>query len=106
MSGVGWGEEDREEHHGGGGGELHQADVRVLATLLNPCSPPSPPPDLSPQLSSILMRIIRTLSESDSGHQREEQKRRLQLQWKESDGNVDQLVFRKQKDLSRVMQVR
>ena len=52
------------------------------------------------------MRIIRTLSESDSGQQREEQKRRLQLQWKESDAIVDQLVLRKQKEITKVMQVR
>lgn len=51
------------------------------------------------------MRIIRTLSESDSGEQREEQKRRLQNQFRESDQLVDQLVFQKQKELSKVMQV-
>ena len=51
------------------------------------------------------MRIIRTLSESDSGEQREEQKRLLQNQFRESDQIIDQLVFKKQKELSKVMQV-
>ncbi len=49
------------------------------------------------------MRILRTLTESDSGQQREEQKRRLQVQWKESDTAVDALVLRRQKELTRVM---
>ncbi len=51
------------------------------------------------------MRIIRTLSESDSGQQREEQKRRLQHQFRDSDATINKLVQRKQKDLSRVMQM-
>ena len=49
--------------------------------------------------------MLRTLSESDSGQQREEQKKKLQLQWRQSDTKVDQLVFRRQKELSKVMQL-
>ncbi len=61
----------------------------------------------SEELSSILMRMIRTLSEiSESGEQREEQKKRLQRQFRESDHALDHLVFKRQKDLTRVTQVK
>ena len=53
-------------------------------------------------LSSILMRVIRTLSEiSDSGEQREEEKRVLEKQFRESDQKLDSLVLQHQKDLTK-----
>ncbi len=51
------------------------------------------------------MRVIRTLSESDSGSQREDQKRQLQAQFRETDQAVDQLVLKKQKELTKVLQI-
>ena len=51
------------------------------------------------------MRMIRTLSESDSGQQREEEKKKLVTQWRESDATIDALVLKKQKEISKVMQV-
>ena len=57
------------------------------------------------QLGNILMRVIRTLSESDSGVQREEQKRQLQAQFRETDAALDGLVLKKQKELTKVLQI-
>ena len=51
------------------------------------------------------MRVIQTLSESDSGEQREEEKRKLEHQFRQSDQRLDQLVLKNQKDLTQVMQV-
>ena len=51
------------------------------------------------------MRVIRTLSESDSGSQREEQKRQLQTQFRETDATLDSLVLKKQKELTKVLQI-
>ena len=57
-------------------------------------------------LGSILMRVIRTLSEiSDSGEQREEEKRVLEKQFRESDQKLDSLVLQHQKDLTKTMQL-
>ena len=57
-------------------------------------------------LGSILMRVIRTLSEiSDSGEQREEEKRELEKQFRQSDQKLDSLVLQHQKDLTKTMQL-
>ena len=56
------------------------------------------------QLGSILMRVIRTLSETGSGEEREEEKRKLEHQFRESDSKVDTLVLQKQRELTTVMQ--
>ena len=52
------------------------------------------------------MRVIRTLSESNSGEQREEEKRKLQIQFRQTDQNVDQMVMRRQKELTKILQVK
>jgi exocyst complex component 4 len=60
----------------------------------------------SEDLGSILMRVIRTLSEiTDSGEQREEEKRELERRFRESDQNLDSLVLQHQKELTKTMQV-
>ena len=57
-------------------------------------------------LGSILMRVILTLSEkTDSGEQREEEKRELERQFQQSDQKLDSLVLQHQKDLTKVMQL-
>ncbi len=50
------------------------------------------------------MRIIRTLSESDSGDEREKERRELEAQYKDSDQKLDDHVLRRQKELTQVMQ--
>lgn len=55
-------------------------------------------------LGSILMRVIRTLSNSDSGEEREEEKRKLELQFRESDQKIDTLVMQRQKEMTQVLQ--
>ena len=57
-------------------------------------------------LGSILMRVILTLSEkTDSGEQREEEKRELERQFQQSDQKLDSLVLQHQRDLTKVMQL-
>ena len=57
-------------------------------------------------LGSILMRVIRTLSEiTDSGELREEEKRELERQFRQSDQRLDSLVLQHQKDLTKTMQL-
>ena len=51
------------------------------------------------------MRIIKTLSEQDSGEQREAEKQKLEEQFRQSDQRLDGLVSKHQKDLTQVMQV-
>ena len=62
--------------------------------------------DKNEDLGSILMRVIRTLSEiTDSGEEREEEKRELERQFRQSDQKLDSLVLKHQKDLTKTMQV-
>ena len=62
--------------------------------------------DQHEDLGSILMRVIQTLSEiSDSGEQREEEKRLLEKQFRDSDQKLDSLVLKHQKDLTKTMQL-
>ena len=56
------------------------------------------------QLGSILMRVIRTLSVSDSGEEREDEKLKLEQQFRESDQKLDHMVLQRQKELTQVMQ--
>ena len=50
------------------------------------------------------MSVIRTLHETDTGQEREEQKRKLEQEYKTCDTRLDKLVARNQTDLSSVMQ--
>ena len=50
------------------------------------------------------MSVIRTLHETDTGQEREEQKRKLEQEYKSCDLKLDKLVSRNQGDLSSVMQ--
>ena len=62
--------------------------------------------DQHEDLGSILMRVIRTLSEiTDSGEQREEEKKELERQFRQSDQKLDSLVLQHQKDLTKTMQL-
>ena len=51
------------------------------------------------------MRVIQTLSESDSGEQREAEKQKLEQQFRQSDQRLDGLVLKHQKDLTQVMHI-
>lgn len=68
---------------------------KTLLTLLN---------EFNFQLGSILMRVIRTLSVSDSGEEREDEKLKLEQQFRESDQKLDHMVLQRQKELTQVMQ--
>jgi exocyst complex component 4 len=50
------------------------------------------------------MRIIRTLSISDSGEEREEEKVKLEVQFRESDQKLDGMVLQRQREMTQVMQ--
>ena len=50
------------------------------------------------------MRVIQTLSRSDSGEEREEEKTKLEQKFRESDIKLDHLVLQRQKELTQVMQ--
>ena len=50
------------------------------------------------------MSVIRTLHETDTGQEREEQKRKLEQEFKSCDAKLDKLVAKNQTDLSNVMQ--
>ena len=56
------------------------------------------------EASGLLMSVIRTLHETDTGQEREEQKRKLEQQYKSCDAKLDKLVAKNQNDLSNVMQ--
>ena len=56
------------------------------------------------EASGLLMSVIRTLHETDTGQEREEQKRNLESQFKSCDMKLDKLVSHNQTDLSSVMQ--
>ena len=56
------------------------------------------------EASGLLMSVIRTLHETDTGQEREEQKRKLEQEYKTCDTRLDKLVARNQTDLSSVMQ--
>ena len=56
------------------------------------------------EASGLLMSVIRTLHETDTGQEREEQKRNLEAQFKSCDSRLDKLVSHNQTDLSAVMQ--
>ena len=56
------------------------------------------------EASGLLMSVIRTLHETDTGQEREEQKKKLELEFKQCDTRLDQLVAYHQGDLSSVMQ--
>ena len=56
------------------------------------------------EASGLLMSVIRTLHETDTGQEREEQKRKLEQEYKSCDLKLDKLVSRNQGDLSSVMQ--
>ena len=55
------------------------------------------------EASGLLMSVIRTLHETDTGQEREEQKRKLEQEYKSCDLRLDKLVSRNQGDLSSVM---
>ena len=57
----------------------------------------------SREASGLLMSVIRTLHETDTGQEREEQKRKLEQEYKSCDLKLDKLVSRNQVDLSSVM---
>ena len=56
------------------------------------------------EASGLLMYVIRTLHETDTGQEREEQKKKLEQEYKQCDTRLDQLVALHQGDLSSVMQ--
>jgi len=56
------------------------------------------------EASGLLMSVIRTLHETDTGQEREEQKKKLEQEYKQCDTRLDQLVALHQGDLSSVMQ--
>ena len=56
------------------------------------------------EASGLLMSVIRTLHETDTGQEREEQKKKLEQEYKSCDIKLDKLVARNQNDLSNVMQ--
>jgi len=49
------------------------------------------------------MSVIRTLHETDTGQEREEEKRKLEEQFKESDARLNEMVVERQSDLAGVM---
>ena len=50
------------------------------------------------------MSVIRTLHETDTGQEREEQKKKLELKFKQCDTHLDRLAAHHQGDFSSVMQ--
>ncbi|XP_023334923.1 exocyst complex component 4 [Eurytemora carolleeae] len=58
---------------------------------------------LEREASGLLMSVIRTLHETDTGQEREEEKKKLELQFKESDTRLDSMVGERQADLAAVM---
>jgi len=55
------------------------------------------------EASGLLMSVIRTLHETDTGQEREEEKRKLEGEFKQCDTRLDRLVAGRQGDLSAVM---
>jgi len=56
-----------------------------------------------PAASGLLMSVIRTLHETDTGQEREQEKKKLEVEYKECDTRLDLLVAEHQGDLSTVM---
>ena len=50
------------------------------------------------------MRVIKTLSVSDSEKEREDEKMKLEEQFRKSDQKLDNMVLQRQKEMTKVMQ--
>ena len=50
------------------------------------------------------MRVIRTLRDTDEQTEREDEKQKLEHQYRESDQKLDSMVLQRQKELTQVMQ--
>ena len=50
------------------------------------------------------MRVIRTLRDTDEQTEREDEKQKLEQQYRESDQKLDSMVLQRQKELTQVMQ--
>ena len=50
------------------------------------------------------MRVIRTLRDTDEQTEREDEKQKLEMQYRESDQKLDSMVLQRQKELTQVMQ--
>ena len=55
------------------------------------------------EASGLLMSVIRTLHETDTGQEREEEKRKLEAEFKQCDTRLDRMVAEHQGELSAVM---
>ena len=55
------------------------------------------------EASGLLMSVIRTLHETDTGQEREEEKRKLETEFKQCDTRLDKMVAEHQGELSAVM---
>ena len=55
------------------------------------------------EASGLLMSVIRTLHETDTGQEREEEKRKLEAEFKQCDHALDKMVACHQGELSSVM---
>jgi len=55
------------------------------------------------EASGLLMSVIRTLHETDTGQEREEEKRKLEAEFKQCDTTLDKMVASHQGELSSVM---
>ena len=55
------------------------------------------------EASGLLMSVIRTLHETDTGQEREEEKRKLETEFKQCDTRLDRMVAEHQGELSAVM---
>ena len=55
------------------------------------------------EASGLLMSVIRTLHETDTGQEREEEKRKLEAEFKQCDHALDKMVASHQGELSSVM---
>ena len=55
------------------------------------------------EASGLLMSVIRTLHETDTGQEREEEKRKLEAEVKQCDTTLDKMVASHQGELSSVM---
>lgn len=57
------------------------------------------------EVGNNLMRVIHTLSMSNSGQQREEEKQKLQASFRQTDINIDRMIMDHQRNITRVMQL-
>ena len=55
------------------------------------------------EASGLLMSVIRTLHETDTGQEREEEKRKLEAEFKQCDTTLDKMVASHPGELSSVM---